>query len=423
MKAMTHMADRARPALRLAFALITAFAAVGAGGAASAGEWVAAWYSPPFPTTPVWEPNQVRIFDHQTTRQVVQLEVAGDQVRVHLTNVLGLLPVRVGDVRIALSSPNGVLQAGTGHGLTFGGHRDATLAPGQALLSDPVDMKVERFDDLAISVYYLDAVAPAGHLSPLIISPSGDHSGEDVWPLASHAQDAPGLASGVDVEVASPHPVLVAFGDSITEGYCSTVGTPRDYPEQLARLLAARPADEHWVVINSGISGNRLLHDGDGSAALARFDRDALDIPGVKAIVLLEGINDIGVAYLPGSDTGPIEAAPLIGAYENLIRRAHARGLKIYLGTITPYVGASYERPAGEKVREAVNAWIRKGSGFDGVIDFDEALRDPVHPSSIIGADQCGDDLHPNDAGYGVMAQTVLDRLFTNGAGPRTQGR
>ena len=420
MKAMTHMAVRARPVLGLAFALIAACAAVGAGGAARAGEWVAAWYSPPFPTTPVWEPNQVRIFDHQTTRQVVRLEAAGDHVRVHLTNVLGLLPVRVGDVRIALSSPNGVLQPGTGHVVTFSGRREAMLAPGQALLSDPIDMRVKRFDEVAVSVYYLDAVAPAGHLSPLIISPSGDHAGEDVWPLASHALDAPGLASGVDVEVTSPHPVLVAFGDSITEGYCATMGTHRDYPEQLARLLASRPGDEAWVVINSGISGNRLLHDGDGTAALARFDRDALDIPGVKAIVLLEGINDIGVAYLPGSDTGPIGAAPLIGAYESLIRRAHARGLEIYLGTLTPYVGASYERPAGEKVRQAVNAWIRKGSGFDGVIDFDQALRDPAHPSSISGADQCGDDLHPNDAGYGVMAKTVLQRLFTNGAVPRT---
>lgn len=416
MKGKTHMADRARLALCIAIILIMARAAVGAGGAARAGEWVAAWYSPPFPTTPVWEPNQVRIFDHQTTRQVVRLEVAGDQVRVHLTNVLGLLPVRVGDVRIALSSPNGVLQPGTGHVVTFGGHRDATLAPGQALLSDPVDMKVERFDELAISVYYLDAVAPAGHLSPLIISPSGDHAGEDVWPLATHALDAPGLASGIDVEAASPAPVLVAFGDSITEGYCATMGTHRDYPEQLARLLAARPADSHWVVINSGISGNRLLHDGDGTAALARFDRDALDIPGVKAIVLLEGINDIGVAYLPGSDTGPIQAAPLIGAYQDLIRRAHARGLEIYLGTLTPYVGAGYERPAGEKVREAVNAWIRKGQGFDGLIDFDEALRDPAHPLSIKGADQCGDDLHPNDAGYGLMAKTVLRRIFSQGA-------
>jgi lysophospholipase L1-like esterase len=415
---MTHGAEHARPGLRIAIALIAACAAAAAGGAAHAGEWIAAWYSPPFPTTPVWEPNQVRIFDHQTTRQVVRLEVAGDRVRVHLTNALGLLPVRVGDIRIALSSPNGVLQAGTGHVVTFGGRPSATLAPGQVLLSDPVDMKVRRFDELAISVYYLDAVAPAGHLDALIISPSGDHAGEDVWPLATRSQNAPGLASGIDVEVASPHPVLVAFGDSITEGYCATAATHRDYPEQLAQLLAAHSADGRWVIINSGISGNRLLHDGDGSAALARFQRDALDIPGVKAIVLLEGINDIGVAYLPGSDTGPIQAAAIIGAYRDLIRRAHAHGLKIYLGTLTPYVGAGYEFPAGERVREAVNAWIRKDLGFDGVIDFDRALRDPAHPESVIGADQCGDDLHPNDAGYRVMAETVLQRLFASGAGP-----
>jgi lysophospholipase L1-like esterase len=244
----------------------------------------------------------------------------------------------------------------------------------------------------------------------LRISSSGDHTAGEAWPLGSSAE-APALASRVDAEVASPHPVLVAFGDSITEGRW-TSDIHDDYPEQLAGLLAADSAAAQWVVINSGIGGNRLLQDGDGPSALARFGRDALDIPGVKAIVLLEGINDIGVAYVPSSDTGPVRAAAIIGAYRDLIRRAHARGLKIYLATLTPYMGASYERPAGEKVREEVNAWIRKGHGFDGVIDFDGALRDPAHPLSLIGADQLGDDLHPNDSGYGIMAGVKRDRTI-----------
>ena len=188
-----------------------------------------------------------------------------------------------------------------------------------------------------------------------------------------------------------------------------------DYPDQLAHLLAKKTNTRSWIIINSGISGNRLLHDGWGTKAIARYRRDALDIPGVRAIVLLEGINDIGQGYISSSDTGPVSASSIIGAYRTLIRRAHARGLKIFIGTLTPYAGAGYERPAGERVREQVNAWIRQGHGFDGVIHFDGALRDPRHPHHYRGADQCGDDLHPNDAGYHLMAETVYRDLFASG--------
>ena len=209
----------------------------------------------------------------------------------------------------------------------------------------------------------------------------------------------------------------MAFGDSITEGTCSTEGTHRDYPEQLSVLLAARRgADQSWIIINSGISGNRLLQDGAGEKALARFDRDALDVPGVRAILLLEGINDIGHAFDPEGSAEPLSAADIIGAYQDLIHRAHARGLKIFLGTLTPYEGAAYESVGGEKVREEVNAWIRKGHGFDGVVDFDAALRDPASPLHFLGADQCGDDLHPNDAGYHAMAEAAFQHLFAPGS-------
>ena len=191
----------------------------------------------------------------------------------------------------------------------------------------------------------------------------------------------------------------------------------RDYPERLTALLAAqRDSDHSWVVINSGISGNRLLHDGAGPKALDRFGRDALDITGVRAILLLEGINDIGWAFDPEGNGGPLAAADIIGAYQDLIRRAHARGLKIFLGTLVPYEGATYSRPQGEQVREEVNAWIRKGQGFDGVVDFDAALRDPASPLHFLGADQCGDDLHPNDAGYAAMAEAAFQRLFAPGS-------
>jgi len=387
---------------------------------AADGNWVAAWYSPPFPPTAVWACNQVRTFTHQTVRQVVQLETAGDRVRVRLTNELGLGPLQFGAVHVALSSPNGVTERGTDRTVTFGGKPGATIPTGQALVSDPVDLKVRRFQDLAISVYYPSGADPAGHLFSLEISPPGDHGADSVWPQGTRPQ-APGLVSGVDVDTAPSQQtapqVLVAFGDSITEGACATENTHRDYPERLTALLAAqRDSDHSWTVINSGISGNRLLHDGAGPKALDRFDRDALDITGVRAVLLLEGINDIGWAFDPDGNGGPLSAADIIGAYRDLIRRAHARGLKIFLGTLLPYEGATYSRPPGEQVREQVNAWIRKGQGFDGVVDFDAALRDPASPLHYLGADQCGDDLHPNDAGYAAMAEVAFQRLFAPGS-------
>ena len=165
-------------------------------------------------------------------------------------------------------------------------------------------------------------------------------------------------------------------------------------------------------MINSGIGGNRLLHDGAGPKALDRFDRDALDLPGVSAVILLEGINDIRSAYGPDGDTGPLSANEVIGAYRQLIARAHSRGLKIYGGTIIPYEDSDHYHPQGEAVRAAVNDWIRTGGAFDGVIDFDKAVRDPHHTSRFIGEDQCGDNLHPNDAGYRAMSEAVDLKLF-----------
>lgn len=406
----------ARSRLKTASALIAALAcAVPVAWAASpATRWIEAWYSPPVAPASIWSCNQVRTFDHQTVRQVVRLEAGGHEVRVRLTNELGRSSLRVSEVRIALSSPNGVTEAATDHVVTFGGKRSAVMARGQALVSDPIDMTVRRFQNLAVSIYIPGRATPSGHLHQVLISPPGDHAAESDWPSANLEQ-APAIASGVEVESAASRRVLVAFGDSITEGYCATAGTHRDYPEQLARLLAHRPADRDWVVINSGISGNQVLRDGAGPKALSRFGRDALDIPGVRAIVVLEGINDIGGQDGPQGPHG-LSASTLIAAYRELIRRAHAKGLEIYLGTLTPYEGAGYYSAAGERVREHVNAWIRRARGFDGVIHFDGALRDPEHPRHFIGADECSDELHPNDAGYRLMAQTAWRQLFAPGA-------
>lgn len=385
----------------------------------SAGHFIEAWYSPPVAPMPNWCCREVRVFTDQTIRQLVRLETGGRLIRVQLTNELGLSTTRVSEVRIAVSSANGTTEPATDHVVTFGGRRSATLVRGQPLVSDPVELPVRRFQDLAISVYYSGRVTPSGHRSQLLVSPAGNHAAQSDWPRAG-LEEGPGVVSGIEIASAMPHPVLVAFGDSITEGDCSTSGAHRDYPEQLARLLAQSPTDRRWVVINSGISGNQMLLDGAGPRALSRFDRDALEIPGVSAIVVLEGINDINNQDGPkGQRT--LSARMLIAAYHDLIQRAHARGVKIYLGTLTPYGGTKYYTPLGDNVREQVNAWIRRSRGFDGAIDFDAALRDPAHPRRYIGGADCGDHLHPSDSGYRLMAQTAFRQLFRQGSSLATR--
>jgi lysophospholipase L1-like esterase len=390
----------------MAAAALMLLLCVGTSAATPADHWIEAWYSPPLAPTAVLSFGDVRIFAHQTVRQVVRLEAGGKRLRVRFTNELGLAPVKIGSVHVALSSPNAVIQPETDHVLTFGGRPDAVIPVGQALVSDPVEMTVSPFADLAVSIYYPERLAPAGHLLQVHLSAKGDHGADPVWRDSTPAR-APALVSGVEVETGPAHHVLVAFGDSITEGAGATPGTNMDYPEQLARRLDHNGASSSWVVINSGISGNRLLHEGSGPSALDRFERDALDIPGATAIIVLEGINDIGWAFDANGDTGPVSAADLIGAYKQLIARAHARGLKILGGTILPYEDAGYYHPEGEAVRRAVNDWIRTGGAFDAVIDFEQAVRDPQHPTRYRGADQSGDNLHPNDAGYHAMSEAV----------------
>jgi lysophospholipase L1-like esterase len=370
-------------------------------------QWVQAWYSPPFPPTAVLGAEDIRIYARQTVRQVVRLNVGGQGLRVRLTNELGLTPVMIGSVHVALSSPNGVTQPETDHVLTFNGRRDAQIPVGQALVSDPVQMSVAAFDDLGISVYYPGHLAPSGHLLNVRVSARGDHGAEDLWPGSSLGR-GPALVSGVEVQAPGAHHVIVAFGDSITEGAGATLGTHQDWPEQLAQRISNRG----WVVINSGIGGNRLLHEGSGPKAPDRFDRDALQLSGVSAIVLTEGINDIGWAFDSDGDSGPITAADIEAVDQQLIARAHARGIKVYGGTLEPYEGAKYFHPEGEVVREAVNQWIRTSGAFDGVIDFEQTVRDPKHPTRYLGKDQSGDSLHPNDAGYHAMAEAVDPKLF-----------
>lgn len=402
----------------LAFAAIAAVLAAGpvvaapkpkpAVAAAPLSTWSAAWGIAPLQSVAVARPNELRAFADVTVRQVVRLNLGGDAVRLRLTNELSERPLKVGAMTVALASADGKIQ-GAPIAITFGGKSEASIPPGAPLLSDPIALPVKAMDHLSVSTFYVEPTVPAGHRVRLFVSPQGNHTGKSEIP-GEQALRGPGLVSGVEVRGAAQRPVIVAIGDSITEGARSTPDADMGWPEQLAARLAARGLDTG--VVNVGISGGRLLREGSGPSALTRFDRDVLSIPGVSSVVVLEGINDIGRAAQPGYANEAVTADELIAGYRQLIARAHARGVKIYAGTLLPFEGAMYFHAAGETTRQAVNAWIRTSGEFDGVIDFETAMRDPAKPSRMLEGLHSGDFLHPGDAGYARMAEVADKALF-----------
>jgi lysophospholipase L1-like esterase len=393
--------------------------------AQSPGEhWIATWSTagvgrpqvPPVAPTVAGAPAQTAQpapflhFDNQTLRQIVRTSVGGSRARIVLSNVFGTAPVTIGAAHIALRDKESSIVAASDRVLTFGGRSTMTIPAGATLLSDPVALAVPAAADLAIDLYLpgnTNGPSPVtmhnGALQTSYVTETGNHVGKPTPPVVSTTQSWFALAR---VEVAAPAAVetMVAFGDSITDGSRSTADTNSRWPDVLARRLAA--GNVALSVANSGIGGNRLLSEGAfqaGINALARFDRDALDVPGVRHVIVLEGINDIGNARQNPTPT----AEDLIAAHKQLIARAHARGVSIYGATLTPFEGAAYFTEVGEAKRQALNEWIRKSGAYDGVIDFDAATRDPARPSQFQAQYDSGDHLHPNDAGYKAMAEAV----------------
>jgi len=373
-------------------------------------DWAAGWFSAPFAPFAVQPATTPAIFANQTVRQVLRIDAPGRALRLKLTNELGHTPIRVAAVHIALADDAGAVIPGSDRTVTFGGHGDAFIPTGAPLLSDPVAMPVDALQHVVVSVYYKDSTMPAAHHADLTVAP-GDQTAAAKLEGAS-ALRGPAIVSEVDVLRDAPAPVIVAFGDSITEGAASTPGKDMSWPQQFAKRLAADRRYHGWSVVNAGMSGNRLLHEGFGLPALARFDRDVLAVAGVTHVVLLEGINDIGWWNKPDSD---VTAETVIDAYRQIVARAHARGVKVIGATILPYKGAVYFTPEGEKMRRAVNEFIRTSGLFDGVIDFEKAAADPADPDRINPQLEPGDHLHPNDAGYAAMARAVSPTLFAPG--------
>jgi len=345
-----------------------------------------------------------------TLRQLVRVSVAGKQIRLRFSNEGSAAALPLAAVHVAEAGPDGSILAGTDHVVTFDGKPGIIIPASAPLLSDPISMPVKALDRLLISVHLPGAVPRGGHALFQYVSPTpGDFTGAPSLPGAALAR-ATALVSEVDVNTDSPTNVIVTVGDSITEGTLSTANAFRGWPDRLAERLAA--ARKNWAVFNAGISGNRLLRYGAGPSALARMDRDVLSVPGVKAIILLEGINDIGRGFAPSGQTEPVTAEALEAADKQIIARAHEKGIKVYGALLTPYQGAGYASPAGEAVREALNTWIRTSGAFDGVVDFATPVADPANPLTFAAGYNDRDHLHPNDAGYQALANSInLDQV------------
>jgi len=351
-------------------------------------------------------------FRNQTLREIVHVSLGGDRVRIVLSNAFGTMPLEVGAAHVALREKDAAIQSKSDRPLTFSGSPSTMIAAGAVVVSDPVSLPVPAAADLAIDIYLPgDTASPSpltthqGANQTNYISADGNHAGDADFAGATTTQ-AWFFLAGVEVAAPEAAGAVVTFGDSITDGTRSTPNTNSRWPDELARRLAA--AKIPVAVLNEGIAGNRVLCDGAGVSALARFDRDVLVQPGVKYVVVLESINDIGI----GRNSAVPSANDLIAAHRQLIERAHARGLKIYGATLTPFDGAAYFTQEGEAKRQAVNAFIRTGKAYDGVIDFDAAVRDPQTPSKIQMKFNPGDNLHMNDAGYRAMAAAIDLSLF-----------
>ncbi|MBO0803748.1 MAG: SGNH/GDSL hydrolase family protein [Nocardiopsaceae bacterium] len=408
-------------------------APTGAGAAATHGDpgtargnpgWVATWAASP-------QGGDTTAFTNQTVRNIMYTSVGGSAVRVRLSNTFGSGPVTVGATSVGVVLDGARLAPGTSHPVTFGGHSSVTIPAGQQVLSDPVDMRVPRLTELAIDVYLPSPTGPATYHAAAwqtnFVAP-GDHAGQAAGAAYTKKTGSWYFADGVDVLNPATPGTVVAFGDSITDVGHSEVDSNARWPNYLSRRLDAALGNRAPTVVDAGISGNRVLNDSScyGQSALARFRRDALSQSGAKAVVLLEGINDIGFSgepdtgcYAPNDPT--VTAAQIEAGYRRLITMAHARGIKIYAGTLTPFLGSNatyggnYGTARGEALRRSVNHWIRTSHAFDGVVDFDRAVASPYDPGYLnpaynsTGCSAChtGDSLHPNDLGDQVMADAI----------------
>lgn len=375
--------------------------------------WVGTWATSPFDGDP-W--HQVPTLVDSTLREVVHTSIPGKALRVRFTNEFGKEPLRIDAATVAMSAGVSSVDAGSVRDLTFGGSPSIVIPPGAEVLTDAVTMSTPAFANLAISMYL-----PLQQVINVTVHSSAQQ--DNFIATGNHVRDAaltqpvvtPSwfFLKGVDVEpVNSKAAAVVAFGDSITDGALSTQNANHRWPDYLAVRLQGNPATAHLAVLDEGIGGNCVLIHCVAENALARFDRDVLSQAGVKYVIILESINDIGRLHSPNLPEYNLTAQDLEQGLAQLVTRAHEHGIKVFGATLTPYKGAGYFTEKGEQIRQALNQWILTSGVFDGAIDFDKATRDPANPLVFSPQADGGDHLHPKDAGYEIMAGSIDLSLF-----------
>lgn len=389
--------------------------APGPGGPGGRG-WVGTWEAAAAGTVPALPGNSIR--------NVVHTSVGGQAARIRVSNRLGTAPLELGAATVALQeagapkSPNAI--AGTARRITFHGRSSATVPAGEDAVSDPVRLRVPADTNLLITLYTPTDSGPATYhrsaLQTSFLAPDGDHTADQDGAAFTATTSSWYYVTGVDVLSPRTPGSVVTLGDSITDGSGSTASANRRWPDRLAARLRVLPPRRQLGVLNAGISGNRVLLDGTGPSALSRLDADVFSRSGVRAMIVMEGINDIKGSP---NQTDPTAFAD---AYRGIVEQAHARGIRVIGGTITPYGGNGGYTEAREAVRQAVNEFIRNSGVFDAVVDFDAVVRDPADPHRILPAYDTGDHLHFNDTGLQAMADAVDLADLTEPAGPRGGG-
>jgi lysophospholipase L1-like esterase len=405
------------------FAALCLALALPIGSQQPASIWTASWASSMMAPEP--QNNQpgidpARLTD-TTIREIVHLSVGGSQVRLHLSNAFGTQPLVVDSVYVArpVSTRSSTIVTGSQQQVLFGGQPSVTIPTGAGFLSDPIAFQAAPLSDLVVSFHLLappsvQTLHAGSHATTWLLH--GEHAPDSDLPNAEKIEHWYQLAA-VDVLSSALAETIVAFGDSITDGHASVTGGNTRWPDFLAARLQADPRTSNFSVVNEGIGGNHLLTGGLGTNALSRMDRDVLAQSNIRTIILLEGINDIGM-LARGKNATPAQHADLvarmISAYQQIVWRAHAHGIEVIGGTLTPFVGSDYyiPTPANEADRQAVNAWIRTPGHFDAVIDFDAITRDPSNPSGMLQSVDSGDHLHPSPEGYRYMANAIPLNLF-----------